>query len=185
MFFWTAAESPLQLLVNIILVVNVFVCVALIALVLLQRSEGGALGMGGGSPSGFMTARGAGDLLTRTTWILAFVFFFLSISLTVLTGKLHGGVGSLIDHININSIDLTTPQKPVLPAAPVAPSSAAPVATLQAPAPQTQTQAPAQNNSGNSLSILAAPTIQSKVAPAQPATAPAPTQAPAQAPEKK
>ena len=41
----------MQLLVNIILIVNVFVCVALIALVLLQRSEGGALGMGGGSPS--------------------------------------------------------------------------------------------------------------------------------------
>jgi preprotein translocase subunit SecG len=161
----------LQLLVNIILVVNVFVCVALIALVLLQRSEGGALGMGGGSPSGFMTARGAGDLLTRTTWILAFIFFFLSITLTVLTGKIHGGVGSLIDHINLNSIDLTTPQKPVLPAAPAAPTSEPPAQILQAPAPQSQSQTPAQNQQNNSLSILAAPTIQSKVAPAQPAPA--------------
>ena len=179
----------MQLLVNIILVVNVFVCVALIALVLLQRSEGGALGMGGGSPSGFMTARGAGDLLTRTTWILAFVFFFLSITLTVLTGKLHGGVGSLIDHINLNSVDLTTPQKPALPGSPSAPPT-----TLQAPAPQSQTpgqieapsQGPAQNNAANNLSILAAPTIQSKVAPAQPAqTAPAQPPAPAPAPDKK
>jgi preprotein translocase subunit SecG len=169
----------LQLLVNVILVVNVFVCVALVALVLLQRSEGGALGMGGGSPSGFMTARGAGDLLTRTTWILAFIFFFLSISLTVLTGKLHGGVGSLVDHINANSLDLTTPSKPALPAAPAAPSSAPPAAALQAPAPQSQTQAPAQSPAQNNLSILAAPTVQSKVAPAQPAPAPA------QAPEKK
>jgi preprotein translocase subunit SecG len=176
----------LQLLVNIILVVNVFVCVALVAIVLLQRSEGGALGMGGGSPSGFMTARGAGDLLTRTTWILAFIFFFLSITLTVLTGKLHGGVGSLIDHINLNSVDLTTPQKSALPGAPAAPSSAPPPTTLQAPAPQSQTQGPAQNPGQNSLSILAAPTIQSKVAPAQPApTQAAPAQPPAQAPEKK
>jgi preprotein translocase subunit SecG len=178
----------LQLLINIILVVNVFVCVALIALVLLQRSEGGALGMGGGNPSGFMTARGAGDLLTRTTWILAFIFFFLSITLTVLTGKLHGGVGSLIDHINLNSIDLTTPAKPVLPAAPAAPSSAAPAPALQAPAPQTQTPAEGQtqNNAANSLSILAAPSIQSKVAPAQPAQPQtAPAQPPAQAPDKK
>src|SRR5579862_6515933 len=155
MRFWTAAEFPLQLLVNIILVVNVFVCVALVAIVLLQRSEGGALGMGGGSPSGFMTARGAGDLLTRTTWILAFVFFFLSITLTVLTGKLHGGVGSLIDHINLNSVDLTTPQKPALPAAPASPASAPPATSLQAPTPQTQTQTPAQmggqNNAANSL----------------------------------
>ncbi|MGZ3274030.1 MAG: preprotein translocase subunit SecG [Caulobacteraceae bacterium] len=171
----------MQILVNIILVVNVFVCVALIAVVLLQRSEGGALGMGGGSPSGFMTARGAGDLLTRTTWILAFVFFFLSISLTVLTGKLHGGVGSLVDHINVNSLDLSTPQqKPVLPT-PASPATAPPPAVLQAPAPQTQ--APAPNNAADSLSILAAPTVQSKVAPAQPKTAPA--QSPAQAPEKK
>jgi preprotein translocase subunit SecG len=180
----------LQLLVNIILVVNVFVCVALVAIVLLQRSEGGALGMGGGSPSGFMTARGAGDLLTRTTWILAGIFFVLSIALTVLTGKLHGGVDTLINHINLNSPDLATPQKTTLPASPAAP---APVTTLQAPAPQTQSQTPAQTPAqapaqNNALSILAAPTIQSKVAPAQPApTQAAPTQtAPAQqAPEKK
>jgi preprotein translocase subunit SecG len=175
----------LQLLVNIILVVNVFVCVALIALVLLQRSEGGALGMGGGNPSGFMTARGAGDLLTRTTWILAFIFFFLSITLTVLTGKLHGGVGSLIDHINLNSVDLTTPQKPVIPVTPSAPSSAPPPATtLQAPTPQSQTpaQGAGQNNAANSLSILAAPTAPAQTAPSQ---QPAPAQTPAQAPEKK
>jgi preprotein translocase subunit SecG len=173
----------LQLLVNIILVVNVFVCVALVAIVLLQRSEGGALGMGGGGgPSGFMTARGAGDLLTRTTWILAGTFFVLSIALTVLTGKLHGGVGSLIDHIDLNTANLTTPQKPVLPAAPVAPSAAPPPTTLQAPAPQSQTPAPAQNNPANDLSILAAPT------PTLPQSAPAktaPAQPPAQAPEKK
>jgi preprotein translocase subunit SecG len=171
----------LQLLVNIILVVNVFVCVALIALVLLQRSEGGALGMGGGNPSGFMTARGAGDLLSRTTWILAFVFFFLSITLTVLTGKLHGGVGSLIDHINLNSIDLTTPQKPLLPT-PAAPASTAPppATTLQAPTPQSQTpDQGGQNNAANPLSILAAPT------PATPPPQPAAAQQPAQAPEKK
>ena len=124
----------MQLLVNIILVVNVFVCVALVAVVLLQRSEGGALGMGGGGgPGNFMTARGAGDLLTRTTWILAILYFFLSITMTVLTGKLHGGVGSLIDHINLNSVDLTTPQKPALPGSPAAPSSAAPPTTPAGP----------------------------------------------------
>ena len=161
----------MQLLVNIILVVNAFVCVALVALVLLQRSEGGALGMGGGSPSGFMTARGAGDLLTRTTWILAFTFFFLSITLTVLTGKLHGGVGSLVDHINVNSLDLTTPNKapaPVPAGATAPPSSAAPAATLQAPTPQSQgqTPAPAQTNPADPLGLLAPPTPAAKTAPA-------------------
>jgi preprotein translocase subunit SecG len=165
----------LQLLVNILLVINTFVCVALIAVVLLQRSEGGALGMGGsGGPSGFMTARGAGDLLTRTTWILAGVFFVLSITLTVLTGKLHGGVDSLVNHININGLGVTTPQKPLLPA-PVSPATPGPGTTLSAPTPQTQAPAgqnTGQTNGANSLSILAAP-------------APAPAQPPAQAPEKK
>jgi preprotein translocase subunit SecG len=177
-------ESPLQLLVNIILIVNVFVCIALIAVVLLQRSEGGALGMGGGNPTGFMTARGAGDLLTRTTWILAGIFFVLSMSLTVLTGKLHGGVGSLVDHINVNSLDLTTPQKPVAPT-PAAPTSSGPApAPLLAPAPQSQAPAQngGQNNAANPLSILAAPTVQSKVLPTPSQT---PPPAPAQAPEKK
>jgi preprotein translocase subunit SecG len=177
----TATEFALQLLVNIILVVNVFVCVALIAIVLLQRSEGGALGMGGGGgPSGFMTARGAGDLLTRTTWILAFIFFFLSITETILTGKLHGGVGSLVDHINVNSLDLSTPQKPAAPTAPVTAPSAAPPA-LQAPAPQTQ--GPAQGNAADALSALSAPTVQSKVLTAPPPQTQAP--APAPAPDKK
>jgi preprotein translocase subunit SecG len=177
----------LQLLVNIILVINTFVCVALIAIVLLQRSEGGALGMGGGGgPSGFMTARGAGDLLTRTTWILAGIFFVLSITLTVLTGKLHGGVGSLLDHTNLNPVDLAPPQKPLLPG-PTTPAAPPPAATLQAPTPQTQSPTPAQpngQNNANPLSILAAPVAvpaPGKGAPAQPA----PAQPPAQAPEKK
>src|SRR5436190_880378 len=57
------------------------------AVILLQRSEGGALGMGGG-PTGMFTARGAGDLLTRTTAILTVGFFVLSLGITLLAG--HG-----------------------------------------------------------------------------------------------
>ena len=160
----------MQVLVNILLVVNVFVCIALVAVVLLQRSEGGALGMGGGGSGQFMTARGAGDLLTRITWILAFSFFFLSLALTVLTGRLHGATGSIVDHINVNSLDLSGPAKPATTTtAPAAPSGGvAPAPTLQAPAPQTQP-------SNDPLVVLGAPTVQSKVAPApqQPARPPA------------
>lgn len=160
----------MQVLVNILLVVNVFVCIALVAVVLLQRSEGGALGMGGGGSGQFMTARGAGDLLTRITWILAFSFFFLSLALTVLTGRLHGATGSIVDHINVNSLDLSGPAKPATTTtAPAAPAGGvAPAPTLQAPAPQTQP-------SNDPLAVLGAPTVQSKVAPApqQPAQPPA------------
>ena len=64
------------MLLGILLAFIVLVCLALAGVVLLQRSEGGALGMGGG-PSGFLTTRGAGDLLTRTTWILGGLLFAL------------------------------------------------------------------------------------------------------------
>jgi preprotein translocase subunit SecG len=75
---------------TVLVFVELVVAVAMIIFVLLQRSEGGALGMGGsgGGLGGFMSARGAGDALTRTTAILAVVFFATSLALTVLA--LHG-----------------------------------------------------------------------------------------------
>lgn len=74
------------MLLNILLTIQIIVAFLLSGTVLLQRSEGGALGMGGG-PSGFMTARGQGDLLTRSTWTLFAVFLVLCIALTVLQGR--------------------------------------------------------------------------------------------------
>ena len=67
--------QQLQFVQTVLLVLQILVCVGLVAVILLQRSEGGALGMGGGG-GGMMTARGAGNLLSRTTAILA-VFFDL------------------------------------------------------------------------------------------------------------
>ena len=66
------------MLEDFLLVVNMLVCIALIGVVLLQRSEGGAFGSG--SPTGLVTARGAGDLLTRTTWVLFSMFLALSLA---------------------------------------------------------------------------------------------------------
>lgn len=68
---------------TVLIVIHLMVVVALIAVVLLQRSEGGALGMGGGGGSGFMSARGAADALTRTTAILATIFFATSLALGI------------------------------------------------------------------------------------------------------
>ena len=70
---------------TILLVVHLMIALAMIVLVLLQRSEGGALGIGGGgSGDGLMSGRGLGNALTRTTGILAGLFFLTSIGLTVL-----------------------------------------------------------------------------------------------------
>src|SRR3954452_22176022 len=67
---------------TVLVVIHLMVVVALVGVVLLQRSEGGGLGIGGGS--GFMTARGAANALTRATGILAVVFFATSLSLSLL-----------------------------------------------------------------------------------------------------
>jgi len=67
---------------TVLIVIHLMVVIALVALVLLQRSEGGALGVGGGG--GFMTGRGQANVLTRATAILATLFFLTSLSLTIL-----------------------------------------------------------------------------------------------------
>ena len=104
------------MLLGILLVFLILVCIALAGVVLLQRSEGGALGMGGG-PSGFMSTRGAGDLLTRTTWILGGTFFVLCLGLTILQGRLHKG-SSLVDRLKIDPLaaDQQPVQRPITPA---------------------------------------------------------------------
>lgn len=69
---------------TVVLVIHLMIALALVATVLLQRSEGGALGIGGGGGGGMMTGRGAANLLTRTTAILAAAFFATSLLLSIL-----------------------------------------------------------------------------------------------------
>jgi preprotein translocase subunit SecG len=74
---------------TVLLVIHVLVTLALIGVVLIQRSEGGGLGIGGGQGMGsFMTGRGTANLLTRTTAILATVFLGLSLVLALMTRHL-------------------------------------------------------------------------------------------------
>ncbi|MBZ9854649.1 preprotein translocase subunit SecG [Mesorhizobium sp. CA13] len=67
---------------TVLIVIHLMVVLALVGVVLLQRSEGGGLGIGGGS--GFMTARGAANALTRATAILAAAFFVTSLTLSII-----------------------------------------------------------------------------------------------------
>ncbi len=141
------------MLQTILLVAMILISVALAGVILLQRSEGGALGMGGG-PSGFMTARGAGNLLTVTTWWLAGAFFACAIGLTIL-GNVERSNRSIVDADAVGElIAPTTPDAapavdPAAPAQPAAPSlqnlesslsgiSAAPAAEPARPAPANQ-----------------------------------------------
>ena len=126
------------MLQGILLVILVFVSIAMVGVILLQRSEGGALGAGGG-PSGFLTTRGAGDLLTRTTAILAAIFFGLCIILTVVNGRMHHGE-SVVDRLKIDPLnpDSLVQKKPLTPPQPSGgPQGAA--APFTAPAPEVHT----------------------------------------------
>ena len=101
---------------TLLVVAELVIAVALIFFVLLQRSEGGALGMGGGSSSmgGLFTARGAADTLTRTTAVLALLFFLTCIGLNLLA----------LNGRNEQSILETAPQGPALNLSKPAPAPA-------------------------------------------------------------
>jgi preprotein translocase subunit SecG len=78
------------MLFTFLLVVQAIIAFALVTVILMQRSEGGGLGMGGGgSPSGLMSARGAADFLSRATKILATLFVSMSIVLAVVAATQH------------------------------------------------------------------------------------------------
>lgn len=125
------------MLLNLLLVIEIIVSIMLVLVVLMQRSEGGVLGQGGG-PSGFMTARGAGDLMTRITWILGTLFFVLALALTLIAGR-QKGASSVVDRLKVDPLDPTTlnrppaGQPPAGTAQPLSPSSAP--APIQAPTP--------------------------------------------------
>ncbi|CAN5373097.1 hypothetical protein BH09PSE4_BH09PSE4_21350 [soil metagenome] len=112
-----------------LLVVHAIIAFALVVVILMQRSEGGGLGMGG-SPSGLMSARGAADFLTRATTILATLFVALSITLAVMASRQHV---TAID----TSLARTTPL--AAPAAtPATAPTAAPTATGNSTVPLAQ-----------------------------------------------
>ncbi|WP_242095824.1 MULTISPECIES: preprotein translocase subunit SecG [unclassified Sphingomonas] len=77
-----------------LLVVHALIAAGLVTVILMQRSEGGGLGMGG-SPSGLMSARGAADFLTRATTVLAALFIGLSILLAMLAATHRGSINTI------------------------------------------------------------------------------------------
>ena len=112
-------------------VIQALVAAALVGVVLMQRSEGGGLGIGS-SPGGAFGARGAADFLTRTTKWLAVAFVSLSIVLAALAAR-EGSVGNVTTTLERGA---PAPAKPDLLADPVpAPAQSAPVTAPAQPAP--------------------------------------------------
>ncbi len=84
---------------TVLLIIHLFVTLALIGVVLIQRSEGGGLGIGSSQGmGGFMSGRGTANLLTRATAVLGTIFFVLSLSLALLNRGTTGVGRSLLDN---------------------------------------------------------------------------------------
>jgi preprotein translocase subunit SecG len=96
---------------TVIIIIHLMIVSALIGVVLLQRSEGGGLGMGSGGGSGFMTGRGTANLLTRTTAFLAIGFFITSLFLSWLAG-LERKPASILDSTTAPTSQPGTPVPP-------------------------------------------------------------------------
>ncbi|MER9302271.1 preprotein translocase subunit SecG [Mesorhizobium sp. M0293] len=129
---------------TVLIVIHLMVVLALVGVVLLQRSEGGGLGIGGGS--GFMTARGAANALTRATAILAAAFFATSLTLSIVARYGEKPI-DILDRVPatsdgagkgvLNQLPGTTTPAPAGNATPTPPSGndAAAPATAPTPAP--------------------------------------------------
>jgi preprotein translocase subunit SecG len=107
---------------TVLLLIHVMVALALVGVVLLQRSEGGALGIGGGG--GFMTGRSAGNALTKTTAVLAACFFATSLLLSILASQRPTGT-ILPSGGGLAPLQIPSAPAPVAPAQPPAPSQPA------------------------------------------------------------
>jgi len=109
-------------MMTVILVIHLLLALAMIAVILLQRSEGGALGMGGGGGGmgGFMTGRSAANMLTRTTAILAGAFMVTSLVLSLIASGQRSG-GNLLDRVQETPAATAPASEPAQPAEPAAP----------------------------------------------------------------
>src|ERR1700759_1589550 len=111
-------------MIILLLAIHILVAISLVGVVLLQKSEGGALGMGGGGMSGFMTGRSTSNLLTRATAILAAAFMTTSVLLVVLHNR---------ERARGFSLEQAPPGAPAVPAAPQPPAPPAEPAPPSAP----------------------------------------------------
>ena len=102
-----------DLIKTVLLGFHIFIAVLLVGFVLLQRSEGGALGIGGGTMGGLMSARGAANSMTRATGILATCFIATSLALAILAGNVK---------TSRSIIDTPAPPAQTQPVAPAGPT---------------------------------------------------------------
>ena len=170
---------------TVLIVIHLMIVLALVGVVLIQRSEGGGLGIGGGS--GFMSARGTANALTRTTAILATLCFITSISMGILA-RYEAKPTDILDQIPAGQttngkgiLDSLSGSKPAANPAPKdngVPGAAAPATTTPAAATAPAAPAAATPAATTPAADATAPAAAAPAAPAADATKPADTGVP-------
>lgn len=137
---------------NVILVIHIIACLVMIGLVLVQKSEGGGLGIGGGSGNSLMSGRGAAGALVRTTMIFGAIFFATSLALTSIANRSsdnRSGLERVLDESNPETgpsgpIDLFDPSTTLLNerGSTASEPAAAPQPELQDPTSTSTTEMP-------------------------------------------
>lgn len=97
---------------NVILVIHILACLAIIGLVLVQKSEGGGLGIGGGGANSLMSGRGAAGAIVRTTIIIGGIFFATSLALTSIANRSNGNKSG-IERALEDAAPASAPEQPV------------------------------------------------------------------------
>ncbi|MDP3493545.1 MAG: preprotein translocase subunit SecG [Hyphomonadaceae bacterium] len=160
----------------VLLTIHMIACVALVVAVMLQRSEGGALGMGGGGTGGVISGRGAAGVLVNVTMILAGVFFFTSVAMTRLNNEANAAPSTLEQQQQQLPVDPFNPLTGA-PATTTAPVTTAPATTAPAtpaPAPAVDPLAPRSNTPAPATNTAPAPTAPAPATTTPTVPAPAP-----------
>jgi preprotein translocase subunit SecG len=151
---------------NVILAIHILACLAMIGLVLVQKSEGGGLGIGGGGSNSLMSGRGAAGAIVRTTIIIGGIFFATSLALTSIANR-SADKRSGLERV----LEESTPLAPAGDPIDLFDPSVDPLANENTPAP-----APTTNDVIDPTAIITPPAT-------TPGTAPATDTAPQTAPE--
>ena len=168
---------------TVLIVIHLMVVLSLVGVVLLQRSEGGGLGIGGGS--GFMTARGAANALTRSTAFLGAAFFATSLLLSVLAtygdkptdildkvpAAQQGGEGGVLKQLGGKDIPAPAGDVPAAPADPAPADPAAKAPAAGTPAAPAANDIPAPASPGAALPLT--PEAPASATDSKPAAPPA------------
>ncbi len=176
--------ESIQSIQSVVLVIHLILALAIIGLVLIQRSEGGGLGIGGGGGmGGFASARGTANMLTRLTAIFATGFFITSLALGILAAKQSSASRGILEQIDPAAIEKAEAKEKAQPEITFEPPTSSNKET-STPADASASETPAQVKNNEETAPAAQEPVSENKAEEPKTESPAPAEEPVRAQEK-